>query len=161
MMTIKPLKIANLKTCKDCRWWQDEVCCNADSPHCTDYRAKYNECEEWAAKAMNGLDKVDIKPVIKSGVDKALNKPVVDGKSITEWAAIGMKAPRWISVKDKLPDESQECIVYVTEEDGERFVTTDHWSKYVRQWYIFGNGSSTIVTHWRPLPESPKEEGTT
>ena len=50
------------------------------------------------------MAEINMQAVIKSGVEKALNKPIVDGKSITEWAAIGMKAPRWISVKDRLPE---------------------------------------------------------
>lgn len=61
----------------------------------------------------------------------------------------------WISVEDRLPEENLEYLVYATDEDGERFVTTDHWNKYVRQWYLFDNGSSTTVTHWMPLPEPP------
>lgn len=63
----------------------------------------------------------------------------------------------WISMKDRLPEENLEYIVYATDEDGERFVTTDHWNKYVRQWYLFDKGSSTTVTHWMPMPEPPKE----
>ena len=50
-----------------------------------------------------------------------------------------------------------KMVVYATDEDGERFVTTDNWNKYVRQWYLFDKGSSTTVTHWMPLPEPPKE----
>lgn len=71
---------------------------------------------------------------------------------------IADKAPtvgRWISVKDRLPEENLEYLVYATDEDGERFVTTDHWNKYVQQWYIFDKGSPTTVTHWMTLPEPP------
>ena len=32
--------------------------------------------------------------VIKSGVEKALNKPVMNGKSVLEWAKIGMDLDR-------------------------------------------------------------------
>ncbi len=32
--------------------------------------------------------------VIKSGVDKALNKPIMNGKSVLEWAKIGMDSDR-------------------------------------------------------------------
>lgn len=66
--------------------------------------------------------------------------------------------PGWINVKNRLPEENLEYLVYTTDEDGERIVTTDNWNKYVRQWYIFNNGSSTTVTHWMPLPEPPKED---
>ena len=32
--------------------------------------------------------------VIKSGVEKALNKPIMNGKSVLEWAKIGMDSDR-------------------------------------------------------------------
>lgn len=32
--------------------------------------------------------------VIKSGVEKALNKPILEGKSVLEWAKIGMDLDR-------------------------------------------------------------------
>lgn len=56
------------------------------------------------------MAELNIETVIKSGVEKALKKPIVDGKSITEWAAIGMKAPRWISVKDHLPESNKRVL---------------------------------------------------
>ena len=56
------------------------------------------------------MAELNIETVIKSGVEKALNEPIVDGKSITEWAAIGMKAPRWISVKDTMLRESKSWL---------------------------------------------------
>lgn len=35
-----------------------------------------------------------LEDVIKSGVDKALNKPIMNGKSVLEWAKIGMDSDR-------------------------------------------------------------------
>lgn len=36
-----------MKTCENCIWWQDEVCCNADSEYCADFTLKDDECPEW------------------------------------------------------------------------------------------------------------------
>ena len=47
----------------------------------------------------------DLEDVIQKGVEQALNKNKINGKSITQWAAIGMKAPQWVSVEDRLPEE--------------------------------------------------------
>lgn len=65
----------------------------------------------------------NLEQIIKSGVEKALNKPIVDGKSITEWAAIGMKAPRWVSVKDRLPKTEQKVLVSIKTAYGTRYTT--------------------------------------
>lgn len=35
-----------------------------------------------------------LEDVIKSGVEKALNKPIMNGKSVLEWAKIGMDSDR-------------------------------------------------------------------
>lgn len=109
------------------------------------------------------MAELNIETVIKSGVEKALNKPIVDGKSITEWAAIGMKAPRWISVKDKLPTSVvNKVLVWLEHEDLNGHLGFGHYEKYKGQeiWYdIEHNEAFSIrgyaVTHWMPLPEPP------
>ena len=66
-------------------------------------------------------------------------------------------SPRWISTGDRLPDESVEYLVYVTSNNGEKYVTTDHWLKTPRlRWYLFDDAEA-VVTHWMPMPEPPKE----
>lgn len=93
-----------------------------------------------------------LEETIKAGVEKVLQKPIVDGKSVIEWAAIGMKAPRWISVKDRLPEEDGLYNVYC--KDGSM---AHAW--FEDKWFIdhceCGDG---YVTHWMPIPEPPKEE---
>jgi len=109
------------------------------------------------------MPELNIETVIKSGVEKALNKPIVDGKSVTEWAAIGMKAPRWISVKERLPEEKmnpytqdyQEVICLLST----RFGNDVRVYKFGRG--HFWNGPCEIdkyITYWMPLPAPPKEE---
>lgn len=103
------------------------------------------------------MAELNLETVIKSGVEKALNKPIVDGKSITEWAAIGMKAPRWISVKDEMPEDETEVIIIVQHKIGwyRAFAWHDEYG-----WHSsaveFGDGESDFVTHWLSLPEPPE-----
>lgn len=73
--------------------------------------------------------------------------------------------PQWISVKERLPEEGQDCIFYVD------FV--DEWDKGSERINFqeigvfngkdrFNHRSHTDldrVTYWMPLPEAPKEEG--
>ena len=66
---------------------------------------------------------------------------------------------RWISVKDRLPEDYGRCIVldgkevepanFIKEDSEEKkvFLTPDTWDID----YIKG------VTHWMPLPEPPKD----
>ena len=35
------------KICGTCHYWQEEVCCNADSPACADFRSEEAYCDEW------------------------------------------------------------------------------------------------------------------
>jgi hypothetical protein len=92
-----------------------------------------------------------LEKIIKDGVEQALKEPIADGKSVTEWAAIGMTAPRWISVKDRLPEEGV-CLGC-------------HGSSVGIYGYLFGEWfdeddcicEEGYVTHWMPLPAPPKE----
>jgi len=104
------------------------------------------------------MAELNIETVIKSGYEKVLNKPIVDGKSITEWAAIGMKAPRWISVKDRLPEEDGTMRGYL--------VAVGNWVGIMP---FFGgafredlNGKKPDyhVHHWMPLPSVEGLDGT-
>lgn len=88
---------------------------------------------------------------IKSGVEKALNKPIMNGKSITQWAAIGMKSPRWISVKDRLPEDTAKGRLYLVVNNGNVDVGIFHYGL----WLLPTNNVN--VSHWMPFPEAPKE----
>ena len=78
----------------------------------------------------------------------------------------------WISVKDRLPEESEPVIVYLSDQRnsgiGIAYHLDDKWwggiginqtEPYVVIYYHDGGQSTLLfhyVTHWMPLPEPPK-----
>lgn len=67
-----------------------------------------------------------------------------------EIAHLRSKQPKWISVKDRLPNIAQPVLAYSGEELGIGFAYLYSDGK----WY----GDCGDVTHWMPLPEPPKME---
>jgi hypothetical protein len=64
---------------------------------------------------------------------------------------------RWISVKDRLPDEGQKCLVY-RDIDADLKITTGIWHS---EWKAFdglrhGTRLEDAIA-WQPLPEPPKD----
>jgi hypothetical protein len=80
--------------------------------------------------------------------------------------------PKWISVKDRLPEKDGKYLVhknlwgtsYISTirfaQDGERVCKHD-LARKKNVWYDYdsetGYFSVDTVTHWMPLPEAPKE----
>lgn len=64
-------------------------------------------------------------------------------------------APKWISVKERLPEVEANVLAYI----GYGCIVVC-WLTYDGYWQgparIFDKGE---VTHWMPLPAAPKEEG--
>ena len=61
--------------------------------------------------------------------------------------------PKWIPVTERLPEKSDEYLVYCGEYDGVcvlNYEILETKSKWRSRW--------KEVTHWMPLPEPPKEE---
>ena len=69
-----------------------------------------------------------------------------------------LKARQWISVKDRLPDESEEYLVF--SKRGYRSVL-DYSTRH-KEFNAKDTEKEPLhaieVTHWMPLPEPPKEE---
>ena len=71
------------------------------------------------------------------------------------------KMPRWISVKERLPED--HVRVLVCNDEGKMITAEraedDWWHTYcaydVDRWDALESG---VITHWMPLPEPPKEE---
>ena len=64
---------------------------------------------------------------------------------------------QWISVKERLPQESTHCVIRI--DDGEYQVAwreNGHWIMF-NPCCIY-NSQLNNVTHWMPLPAAPKEE---
>ena len=64
--------------------------------------------------------------------------------------------PRWIPISERLPKEEDEEVLVVAVNS---FDKDDRWTAI--DWLYCGTWQQhTIVTHWMPLPEPPKEDKT-
>ena len=66
-------------------------------------------------------------------------------------------AQEWVSVKDRLPEESGIYIVTANDGHAQR-VSFVQWQKKNRMWNLTGARSYWRVTHWMPMPQPPKGE---
>lgn len=69
---------------------------------------------------------------------------------------------RWISVEDRLPETQAEVLLYVKHNNGgTNFVSVGSRSHFTHNRYYIDAVTTAIdadrVTHWRPLPEPPKD----
>jgi hypothetical protein len=96
----------------------------------------------------------------------------MNGMSITQWAALGMKAPQWVSVEDGLPELDQTVLVYAAGKidgfNGKHVYAL--CSRYVQKIFPSSPGHEVWsipwqyfhtdyeITHWMPLPEPPEGE---
>ena len=69
--------------------------------------------------------------------------------------ANGVTVQEWISVYDRLPEESGMYIVTANDGHAQR-VSFVQWQKKNRMWNLTGARSYWRVTHWMPLPKPPK-----
>ena len=83
----------------------------------------------------------------KDGIEKIASHLIAHGVTVQEW----------ISVKDRLPEESGMYIVTANDGHAQR-VSFVQWQKKNRMWNLTGARSYWRVTHWMPLPEPPKGE---
>lgn len=64
---------------------------------------------------------------------------------------------KWISVKERLPEDGQDVLVCV---NGQVLISYVHGMKgFSSKWGLAENGETIWPTHWMPLPEAPKGEG--
>ena len=70
--------------------------------------------------------------------------------------ANGVPVQRWISVRDRLPEEKVNCIVHYKHAYCDN---DDYWAIgiYFYDGEKFQIGLAYKVTHWMPLPQPPKE----
>lgn len=100
---------------------------------------------------MRLIDADVLKEELTSHFDLEL-EPVIEKevlRMIDEQETISVASPKWISVKDRLPNFEQPVLAYSGEELGIGFAYLDGDGK----WY----GDCGDVTHWMPLPEPPEK----
>lgn len=82
------------------------------------------------------------------------NDPEVDALAYIQ--QLEAQAPRWISVKERLPEKKQRVMVY-TVQGTYRIGVFSFVGDKGAVWFKCDKSCIT-VTHWMPLPEPPKEE---
>lgn len=65
--------------------------------------------------------------------------------------------PKWISVKDRLPEDNGKylVVVYGDKIEGPYVATRFFWNGNFEEFQYF---PQRYISHWMPLPELPKEE---
>lgn len=63
-------------------------------------------------------------------------------------------SPKWVSVDDRLPDNTKAVLVYVASTQGPSFTEIDHFVN--GEFHFQALSKCNSVTHWAPLPEPPK-----
>ena len=74
-----------------------------------------------------------------------------------ENAALREKVPQWISVEERRPEPGKRVLATDGVFVGEAYRTSaDTWRRY--DGIAMRDCLGSIVTHWMPLPEPPKED---
>lgn len=86
----------------------------------------------------------------KENEAKGIFFPAEDPEELAKIGFTGTAAgPKWISVKERLPERGQEVIVYTGGVLEPVVMAFQFWSKDYDSWLH--------VTHWMPMPEGPRE----
>ena len=64
--------------------------------------------------------------------------------------------PKWISVKDKLPERNKRVLVAF--KDGMVTISMHTFEQYTGVFGFLFEGDYGAATHWMPLPEPPEED---
>lgn len=117
-------------------------------------------------------------PLRKRGID-ACRKNMNDAADAIE--ELISRVPKWISVNEKVPEESGEYTVYIQMGTGVEvpdffgsndlsYVTSMYFKKQQKLWFdeydesynadlsLVDTANDFHVTHWMPLPQKPKGE---
>lgn len=65
------------------------------------------------------------------------------------------KAMQWVDVKERLPSEAGDYLVYPDRSCGARIAFYDKRWFYVYMGLFGTEDNSTEITHWMPLPDGP------
>ena len=91
-----------------------------------------------------------LKPVLSTALENALN----DNNAITDTDV--QPVNHWISVKDRLPENDNDVLVY----DTDCGIVIGWYDKEIGDFAADFISPLDAVTHWIPLPEPPKEGDT-
>lgn len=70
-------------------------------------------------------------------------------------AGLEAAQPKWISVEERLPEESGSYLVCTRRSDAftaHFYLNTNEWKPH------FAGSAGMHITHWMPAPEPPKED---
>ena len=88
-------------------------------------------------------------------------EPVIEKEAlrmIDEQETISAASPKWISVKDRLPEHDGEVLAYC---GGNIFIANcpeDEWVVYCLEEGGYSETCHVQVDYWMPLPETPDVE---
>ena len=101
---------------------------------------------------------------VREKLIEILRKPIFPHELVDPVEAVadylldsGVTVQEWISVRDRLPEKGEEVLVFDTRENWTGFA----WLRPDETWTALGFDfpfDLGEVTHWMPLPQSPKGE---
>lgn len=68
------------------------------------------------------------------------------------------EAERWIPVTERLPEARVDVWVATPKRGGGSRVSVGWYSDVTESWHVGEFDTQEKVTHWKPMPEEPKEE---
>lgn len=103
------------------------------------------------------------------GIERLLDTDVVRQSKTASWLldqvlhdiqAMPTLTPpnEWVSVDERLPGVSGNYICAVKDKNGSVWTIPAEWSLEMKMWIGAFGEIKNIVTHWMPLPKSPKED---
>ena len=73
-------------------------------------------------------------------------------------AALREQTPQWISVKDRLPEDEDDVLVYGVSPRGRKKTAIMNYLAFEDDRPRWALDGIWTVLYWMPLPEAPKEE---
>ena len=112
----------------------------------------YDRCESMPTHMI--CHQSDVIELLVGALRDALDKPMQKTMTLEE-----LKMPKWISVKERLPEDCKDVLVWAVyhEEYGRSWALreVDAYCKDVG-WENTADPDVREVTHWMPLPKAPE-----
>ena len=149
-----------VRSLRQCGRWQGEVRSvgrETQCKGCAYHDAENDVCKSWDWKTKEEHIMLDAADAIEKLQKKIAEWQEDACKWNNEYYALLDSQPKWISVKDCLPNVEEDVIVAVlTSIRGKRIrtVTTDYINT-AGKWDAASCDWRHEVTHWMPLPEPP------